>query len=71
MGTKQNDKVLEETWLEEFDSINVTAFPPFVNEMAYPDADIKLEGYGEFQTSEGITHTPFVLTRLEPDQPYL
>ena len=63
--------MLEETWLAEFDSINVTAFPPFVNEMAYPDADIKLEGYGEFQTSEGITHTPFVLTRLEPDQPYL
>jgi hypothetical protein len=64
MGTKQNDKVLEETWLEEFDSINVTSFPSFVNEMAYPDAEIKLEGYGEFQTSEGITLTPIALKRV-------
>ena len=44
MGTKQNDKVLEETWLEEFDSIKVTISPSLVNGMAYPDADIKLEG---------------------------
>ena len=69
MGTKQNDKVLEETWLEEFDSIKVTISFSLVNEMAYPDSDIKLEGYGEFQTSEGITLTPFVLARL--DQPHL
>ena len=44
MGTKQNDKVLEETWLEEFDSIKITISLSLVNEMAYPDADIKLEG---------------------------
>ena len=44
MGTKQNDKVLEETWLEEFDSINFISLPSFINEMAYTDADIKLEG---------------------------
>ena len=44
MGTKQNDKVLDETWLEEFDSIKVTISLSLVNEMVYPDADIKLEG---------------------------